>query len=107
VGTLVAGADVGLDEAPLEGLAVPVEELGGGCAGWAGAHDASARAATMNMEKIVTGFLLKSVLISCSFRIVFPLEKNDIQQYKSSAKAFLPVCRKKGSAARIIAELLL
>jgi hypothetical protein len=73
-GTLVAGTDVGLDELdedPPEEPPAPVDGPEGGCAGWAGAHEASATAATINMEKIVTGLLLKSVLISCSFRTAF------------------------------------
>jgi hypothetical protein len=73
-GTLVAGTDVGLDgldEDPLEEFPAPVGGPEAGCAGWAGAHEASARAATINKEKIATGLLLKSVLISCSFRTAF------------------------------------
>jgi len=73
-GTLVAGTEVGLDKLgadPPEELPVPVGGPEGGCAGWAGAHEASARAVTINMEKIVTSLLLKNVLISCSFRTAF------------------------------------
>jgi len=73
-GTLVAGTDVGWDELgedPPEELPAPVGGPEGGCAGWAGAHEASVRAVTINIEKIVTGLLLKNVLISCSFRTTF------------------------------------
>jgi len=48
-GTFVAGTDVGLDEDPLEELPAPAGGPEVGCAGRAGAHEASTRAATINM----------------------------------------------------------